>query len=384
MAVAIFWFCVFLLVYVYFGYPLTCALLARVLRRWPRTDGWVTDAELPQITVLIAAYNEADCIFDTVRNKLALDYPEDRLEVVVVSDGSDDGTDEIVTSLADPRVRLIRQEPRAGKTSALNLAVRQINSDVIVFSDANSLYAPDALRHLVAPLVDHEVGYVTGRMLYRAPDGSLTGEGCSAYMTYENKLRWWETGMGSIVGVDGGIDAVRRDLYQPMRPDQLPDFVLPLSVRERGFRAVYAPQAKLYEDALARAEDEFRMRVRVSLRAWHALLDKACLLNPLHYGLFAWQLLSHKILRYLSFAFQVGTMAANVVLAGTSSFWQATLILQVFFYALAILGYLRRHHTHQRTFLTFPYYLCLLNLASLVAFLRFLGGKKQVTWEPRT
>lgn len=377
-ASVIFWLSLALLAYVYLGYPLLARLLAA------RREGRPAAAPItPPVTVLIAAHNEARHIEATVRNKLAQDYPPERLEVVVVSDGSTDGTDDLVRGIADPRVRLLRQEPRAGKTAALNLAMPHARGEVVVFSDANSLYAPDAVRRLVAPLADPRVGYVTGRMVYKAPDGSPTGQGCSAYMRYENALRGWETRLGSVVGVDGGIDAVRRDLYQPMRPDQLPDFVLPLAVRERGWRVVYAPEALLYEDALAAASDEFRMRVRVTLRALHALRDKAALLDPRRHGLFAWQLLSHKLLRYLAPWFQLAALGANLALAGAGPFWRALLGLQILFYLAAGVGHWRRRRPMPRP-LTMIYYLCLINAAAAVAWVRFWRGQRQVVWTPRT
>lgn len=377
----VFWICLGLLAYVYVGYPLICRVLAGVLRRRPAVAP-VT----PAVTVLTAARNEARHIEQTIRNKLALDYPADRLELIVISDASTDGTDELVRGIGDPRVRLLRQEPRAGKTAALNLAVPLARGEVLVFSDANSLYGPEALRHLVAPLADPAVGYVTGRMVYRAPDGSLTGEGCSTYMRYENALRAWETALGSVVGVDGGIDAVRRDLYRPMRPDQLPDFVLPLAVRELGYRVVYAPGALLYEDALADAADEFRMRVRVSLRALHALRDKAALFDPLRFGLFAWQLFSHKLLRYLAPLWQMGVLLANLVLAvrsPSSAFWPGALALQVLFYLAAGAGHLLRRRRVPKAVMLATY-LCLVNAASAIAWFRFLRGHRQVVWNPRT
>ena len=319
----------------------------------------------------------------TVRNKLAQDYPPDRLEVIVVSDGSEDGTDALVAGLADPRVRLVRQEPRAGKTSGLNLIVPGARGEILVFSDANSHYAPDTVRRLVQPFADPDVGYVTGRMLYRAPDGSASGEGCSTYMRYENQLRAWETALGSIVGVDGGVDAMRRDLWRPMRADQLPDFVAPLTVREQGHRVVYEPSARLYEDALGEVADEFRMRVRVSLRAWWALRDKSRLLDPTRYGLFAWQLLSHKVLRYLAPFFQLATFVANAALVPQGGFWTSLLGLQVLFYAAAGAAHGLRDRDLPSP-LTAAYYLCVVNLASGLAFLQFLRGKKQITWQPRT
>ncbi|MEZ4386309.1 MAG: glycosyltransferase family 2 protein [Candidatus Krumholzibacteriia bacterium] len=371
--------CLALLVYVYAGYPLLAWLLATLRPRRVHAR----DDHAPAVSVLIAAYNEAAAIEATVRNKLMQDYPADRLEVIVVSDASDDGTDEIIAGIGDPRVRLVRQEPRAGKTSGLNLIAPLATGEVLVFSDANSLYAADTIRELVKPLADPEVGYVTGRMLYRAPDGSPTGEGCSTYMRYENQLRAWETGLGSIVGVDGGVDAIRRDLWRPMRADQLPDFVEPLMVREKGYRVVYQPTARLYEDALAAAGDEFRMRIRVTLRAFWAMKDMAVLLDPFRFGTFAWQLWSHKLLRYLAPFFQVGVLASNLALAGQGPGWLTLLGLQVLFY-----GVVGAAHGLRGGSLPGPvaaaYYLCVVNLASGLAFVQFLLGRKKVTWNPRT
>jgi len=381
----LFTICILMLVYVYAGYPLLTRLLGGLVHRrvWRAAPG----EYLPTVTVLIAAFNEAAHIEATVRNKLGQDYPADKLDIIVISDESDDGTDDIVTDIGGPRVRLIRQVPRAGKTSALNLALPQAGGEIIVFSDANSLYAPQTLKYLVAPLADPKVGYVTGRMVYKAPDGSLTGEGCSTYMRYENNLRAWETDLGSIVGVDGGVDAMRREIYRRMNADQLPDFVQPLTVREQGFRVVYEPGALLYEDALADANDEFRMRVRVTLRAFHALKDKAALLNPFKFGLFAWQLWSHKVFRYMAFLFMAGAFAANLALSLWPRFspsWSLVLIGQIAFYSLASYGHTMNRQGHQLPQLVgMIYYLCVLNLASAVAFWQFLRGRKQVIWKPR-
>jgi cellulose synthase/poly-beta-1,6-N-acetylglucosamine synthase-like glycosyltransferase len=379
----VFYVSVFMLVYVYALYP----MLAKFFGGLRATNSTVDSSFQPTVTVLIAAYNEASHIGETVRNKLDQDYPAEKLNVIVISDESDDGTDQIVTDLDDPRVTLIRQIPRAGKTSALNLAIPEATGEIIVFSDANSLYNADTISHLVVPLSDPAIGYVTGRMVYLAPDGSLTGEGCSAYMAYENKLREWETQLGSVVGVDGGVDAMRREIYTPMNADQLPDFVQPLTVRELGHRVVYEPQALLYEDALAGAADEYRMRVRVSLRAFHALKDKAALLNPFAYGIFAWQLWSHKALRYMAFLFMLSAFVSNWALASQTNepVWIIPFLGQIGCYALAAYGHrLTKQNQSPPRLVSLVYFLCVVNLASAHAFVQFLRGRKQVIWKPRT
>jgi cellulose synthase/poly-beta-1,6-N-acetylglucosamine synthase-like glycosyltransferase len=377
-----FWGLVLAGLYPYLIYPLLVAVLGRLVnRRVAAADG-----HLPRVTVLTAAFNEAKHIEATVRNKLAQDYPAHLLDVVVVSDESVDGTDAIVERIAAEtgRVRLLRQVPRQGKTAGLNLAMRAIDADIVVFSDANSLYHRETVRRLVRNFADAEVGYVTGKMVYVNPDGSLVGDGCSAYMRYENALRTAETRIGSIVGADGGVDAVRRGLYEPMRADQLPDFVLPLSVVQRGHRAVFAPDALLTEDALTNQSSEYRMRVRVGLRALWALWDMRGLLNPLRHGLFAWQLWSHKLLRYLSFLPLGAAMLLNWLLLPRGGVYAAAIAGQLAFALLLAFALFGPRRLAGLSLSRYCFYFALLNYASAVALMRFLRGHKQVLWQPRT
>ena len=374
----VFWLSLFMLFYIYLGYPLVIWLLSRF-----RNSGVRKQAFFPKLTILIAAYNERDCIAATLSNKIAQDYPRDQVQIIVVSDGSTDGTDEIVESFSAQGVRLIRQHPRAGKTAALNMAVPHAEGDILVFSDANSIYAPDALKKLVHSFSDPSIGYVTGKMIYTQADGSAVGDGCSFYMKYENRLREWETRLGSIVGVDGGIDAVRRELYTTMRPDQLPDFVLPLQVVMRGKRVVYEPEAVLRESTLGNSSDEYRMRVRVALRAYWALSDMRHLLSFKRQPLFGFQLWSHKVLRYAAFLFLITAYAANLSLWGQGRFFEGMLVLQSLAYALAGFAPVLERRNLRLWLADFMRYFILLNLASAHAFGKFVLGRKQVVWQPR-
>lgn len=373
----LFWISAAWVTYVYAGYPLLAWLLSALVGRRVRK------AEItPRVTVLTAAYNEAACIGRTVQNKLDQDYPAGLLDVIVVSDESVDGTDEIVASLG-PRVQLIRQSPRAGKTAALNLAVARAAGEILVFSDANSMYAPDTIRRLVSNFADPAVGYVTGKMVYVNEDGSLVGDGCSAYMKYENWLRASESGLAAVIGVDGGVDAVRRSAYRPMRADQQPDFVLPLSVAGQGYRVVYEPDARLHESALSEHGAEYRMRVRVTLRALWALWDMRHLMNPLRHGLLAFQIISHKLLRYLAFMPLVAAFIISWSLAAGDGLMLLAALLQTLAYVLAAVGWMGRGRN--RSFLVgFPYYFVLLNVACAQAVLKFIGGQRQAIWAPRT
>lgn len=374
----VFYLSLVLVLYIYAGYPIMAALLCRFLQRS------VNKAPIePGVTILVSAYNEAEVIAATIENKLAADYPHDKLEIIIVSDGSTDRTDEIVGSFADRNVRLVRQEPRGGKTSALNMAVPLAKGEVIIFSDANSLYAPDAVRRLVANFADWQVGYVSGKMIYTDPDGTPIGEGCSAYMRYENALRAIETRLGSIVGVDGGIDAIRKDLYRPLNADQQPDFVQPLKIVEQGYRVVYEPDALLWEHSLKDAADEYRMRVRVSLRALWALFDMRQLLIPGFNTLFTWQLWSHKMLRYLCFIFLFAIYVTNGMLIGKSLLFNVFFFVQTACYLTALTAPVLDRIGFVSILSSFPRYFLILNVASAHAVLKFLNGKKQVLWTPR-
>jgi cellulose synthase/poly-beta-1,6-N-acetylglucosamine synthase-like glycosyltransferase len=373
-----FYLSVLMVSYVYVGYPFIIAFIGSILRR----NVLKSDFE-PEVTIIISAFNEEDNIAQTIENKLDQEYPREKLEIIVVSDGSTDKTDDIVRDFVAQGVRLIRQEPRAGKTAAINKAVAAAQGEILVFSDANSLYSGKALHKILRNFVDPEVGYVTGKMVYTNPDGETIGDGCTTYMRYENFLRAAETRAGSIVGVDGGIDAVRKNLYRPMSPDQLPDFVFPLNVVEQGYRVVYEPQALLKEPALQNTGDEYRMRVRVALRSFWALNDMRHLLSLRRFKIFAWQLWSHKVLRYLSFIFMIIAFFSNLLLLPLGNFYRLLFVLQAGAYLGVLLSpYLEKMGYKLRILYLFRYFV-LLNVAAAHAFIKFLQGRKVVVWSPR-
>lgn len=368
------WAALLTVAYVYLGYPLTLCLLR------PRAAAVMPPARRPAVTIVISAHNEARHIGTTLRHVLSQDYPAHLLDVIVVSDGSTDGTDAVVSSTEDARITLLRQEPRQGKTLALNRAVAAARGDIIVFSDANSRYERTAVSRLVAAFDDPAVGYVTGRLVYEDPGEGATGGGSGLYMRYENWLRRLETRAGSVVGVNGGIDAVRRRLYAPMQADHLPDFVLPLRVIQQGFRVVYRDDAVAHETALGHHDDEFRMRVRVSLRAFHALVATRALLHP-RYGLFAFQLLVHKVVRYLLIVPLAGALVCSAVLAG-NPVYAALFVAQLTGWTLAAVGWLSGGRIRRRVVFV-PFYFSLINLAAGAALVGFLRGERQVVWTPR-
>ena len=374
----LFYLSIIMIGYIYFGYPLTAFLFGRI-----RNNVVIKNSFTPSVTLVIAAYNEIECIEKTLKNKIALKYPKDKLEIIVISDGSTDGTDEAVETFSSEDIRLIRQEIRSGKTAALNRAVKEAHGEIIAFSDANSLWEPDALSYLVENFADPGVGYVTGKMVYANADGSIIGDGCTAYMRYENTLRKLETSVGSVVGVDGGIDAVRKDLFQPMNHDQLPDFVLPLKVVAQGFRVIYEKKAILKEISLSKSKDEYQMRVRVALRAYWGLSDMWRLLFFRRSLAFSWQLWSHKVLRYTAFIFLVLAYLSNLFVLAHGIFYAILFLIQTAFYGTAIFAQYLKDNPICNRFVLFSYYFLLTNIASAQAFGKFILGRKQIMWTPR-
>lgn len=383
MVTGIFWLSLLLLIYIYIGYPVAIRVLAACRPRPVIRD----DSHKPSVTIVIAAYNEAAEIGATLTNKLRQDYPSDLLEILVVSDESDDGTDDIVRQIAKTSrcpIRLIRQMPRQGKTAGLNVLIAQARGEIILFSDANSQWNEFAVARLVSNFADPQVGYVTGKMVYVNDDGSLVGDGCNAYMRYENWLRLSESAVNSVVGVDGGIDGIRKSLFQPLRADQLPDFVQPLKVVEQGYRVVYEPRAVLQEKTNQDSKSEFSMRVRVGLRALWALKDMGHLMGSNHPGTFAWQLISHKLLRYLAFIPLLTLTMVTPPLALNGRIYLFWMLGLTVVYSLAWVGRKKDENGKKMpVFCSIPYYFIILNLACFYALLAFVRGEKKIVWDPR-
>jgi cellulose synthase/poly-beta-1,6-N-acetylglucosamine synthase-like glycosyltransferase len=373
----VFWVAVFLVVYPIIVYPATLLVLGR-LWPWPvrRAPLW------PTVTILIPAYNEVSSISSTLENKLALDYPREKLQILVVSDGSTDGTDDIVKGFASRGVELLRQEPRRGKAAGINLAVGHARGDILVFSDANSSFEPDAVRFLVESFADPLVGYVTGRLSFGGADASVAG-GIGAYMAYENTLRLLESRFDSVIGVNGGIDALRRSLYVEVPEAQLTDFVLPLHCIETGFRVVYDARAASVERANATAETEFRMRVRVALRGLHALSYMRSLLDPRRRLRAAFCLWSHKVLRYPAPTLLPVALLAALWLAPASGFYRWVAAVQLAAYLLAAVSLGGRMPRPLVRLARIPAYLVLSSAAFAVALYRWLRGDTMATWKPR-
>jgi len=376
---SLFWTAAALVIYVYAGYPLFL-LFVRALTGARRTQ--LAADHAPPITLIISAYNEAEIIGEKIANSLSLGYPADRLEILVVSDCSSDGTDEIVTAVKDPRVRLLRMPERGGKTLGLNAAVTAARGEILVFSDANAMYVHDALATLARNFADPGVGAVVGESTYSQDSQAQAGadKDESLYWRYEVMIKRLESALGSTVGGDGAIYAIRKSLYRPMRADALSDFVNPLQIVQAGFRCIYEPQARSIENAAGDFEREFRRKVRIVNRAWRAMMTLKGLLNPLRYGLFSLQIFSHKLLRWLVPVFLVVCLVANVAIAGRHWFYAAALGIQLAFYGLAAIGHLLRRRRSVPRIFAVPYYFVMVNIASARGIAEAYRGKTYTTW----
>jgi len=371
----LFWLCVGLLLFGYGGYSVLIFLLSKVVRR-PLARAAIE----PTVTVLITAYNEEASIRRKLEQTLALDYPADKLDIIVASDGSTDGTDDVVREFADRRVRLIRVEGRVGKTQTQNVAVTHATGEIVVFSDATTRYEHGAIRNLVRNYADESVGAVSGRYEYFNPNGAPIGVGSILFWRYENAIKRMQTQISTITGCCGCIYSLRRRLYCPLPQDVISDLVEPLKILETGHRIVFEPDAIAYEETTESTEEEFKMRVRVVGRGMRGLLYVATLLNPLRHPFVAFQLWSHKVLRWLAPVFLLGIFISSAALWQTP-FYRLAFLLQVAFYLLAVIGLTLRRSASLPILFSLPMYFVTLNAAALIALMRTIRGQYSTTWE---
>jgi len=375
MAMVAFWAAAALLAQTYFLYPLWLLLLARV--RPGRRGSPARPRVWPTVSLVVAAHDEAGCIGEKLQNSLALDYPPDRLEVLIGSDGSTDGTDAIVQAHPDPRVHL-SSAPRAGKTSVLNRCIPAARGEVVVLSDANTRIEPGALRALVRHFDDPEVGAVCGRLQLYNPTRAEYEE--SAYWRYESWLKALEGTQGAVVGANGGLYALRRSLFTRLPPSTIvDDFVIPLRLLDQGYRILYEPAALASEETTEDYRREFGRKARIAAGNFQSLGLVPGLLSPLR-GFPAFAFWSHKVLRWCAPALMLVTLAANVALLDRS-FYRLTLAAQLAFYALAALGSMAIGPSRVRRIASVAYYFVTMNLAIVVGFWRFLRQSQAAAWE---
>ena len=361
----------------YLGYPI---LVYAVRRGFGKQ---VLRAEMePTVTVIITAYNEEAVIRTKIENTLMIEYPKDKLEILVASDGSSDNTDAIVRDCASQGVLLFRQEGRLGKTATQNAAVERARGEIILFSDATSMYQPNILRAIVPNFADPSVGCVAGKLIYVDDSNSNVGTGAKSYWNYETFLKENESLACSLIGVSGCVYAVRKEAYVPMYPEACSDFLIATLLYRQGLRTVYEPSAICAEQTNQKTGTEMRMRVRVISQTFTDLWRNREMLNPLKAGFYSIQLLSHKLLRYAVPIFLVCAFVSSAVLATSSILFAIIFAIQIVFYLTAWAAWVLEKYGRKSSILAVPLYFVLANIASVAGFYKFVAGERYASWEP--
>jgi len=367
----LFWFFVFLSVYSYAVYPLVIIVWSKLAqRRWKRDDG------TPFVSIIISVYNEEQVIARKIENALALDYPAERMEIIISSDGSTDGTNDIVTAVQDPRVVLQRFE-RLGKTACLNKVVPTAKGEIVLFTDANAMFPADVLRKMIRNFGDAQVGLVTGGTRYFAAGGEKEVTG--VYAKLERWTKHYESLIDSCVGADGAIFAVRKNLFVPLKGNDINDFIIPLNVIEQGSRVILDADANCREPEAEGEKKAYRRQVRITNRTMWAIIRNLRFCNPKRFGVFSVFLISHKVLRFGVPFFLLISCAINFKLAGELGVYLITLLGYIAFPVLGLLSY-KKVIDHKVGNICKIFLITV--AAQMVGILRMMVGIEDKIWTP--
>ena len=379
---SIFWIGLVIIFYTYVGYGFVIFLLSR-LKGKPARFTNIPDETLPEVTLLIAAYNEEQCIEDKIANSLNLDYPKDKLSVFFVTDGSTDNTPDIVKKFH--AVKLFHDRQRKGKIHAVNRVMKHVSTPIVIFSDANTLLNSQAVRNLVRHYQDPTVGGVAGeKRIFKSDEDNASGSGEGFYWKYESFLKQKDAEVYSIVGAAGELFSIRTALYEePAENTIIEDFYLSMRICAKGYRFMYEPDAYALETASASVDEEWKRKVRICAGGFQAIVKLKSLLNPVKYGILSFQYISHRVLRWtLAPLFLPLVLITNIWLAITGpALYDLILAAQLIFYALGFAGYLLRDKKITMKGFFVPYYFMVMNFAVYAGLNRYIQGKQSVVWE---
>lgn len=366
------------IVYTYLVYPFLAWLLASIRGRPARIPA---RAGVPRVSVVISAFNEESILREKLENLASLEYPQDHIEFLVGSDGSTDGTISVLSASTLHGLRVFNFPGRRGKSAVLNDLLREASGEIVVFSDANTMYDRQTIERLVEHFADPAVGGVCGELLLGSSPETAAGKGEASYWEYETKLKKWESAFGSIVGATGGVYAIRRLLFHPLPTDKpvVDDLLTPLGVVRQGFRMVYEPTALAYEEASGAIGVEFRRRVRIGAQILSGMPEIADLLNPLR-GTIALALWSHKILRWGVPVMGAILLVTSLLLAPLSAPAGIIGAALYFLVGLAALGGVAEYLGIKLGVLGLPFYLVAMNVALAVGYAKCLSGRQRTTW----
>jgi len=372
----LFWITVFAVFWTYAGYHIFLWVYSRIVKKEVMRQSIV-----PGVTIIVTACNERARIEEKISNCLSLDYPADKLEIIVASDGSTDGTDDLVRTFASKGVILVSSSKRRGKHYAQALGVQEAKNDILVFTDATTSLKRDAVRIIVRNFSDPKVGCVSGIDKTKKSDNTSQGEGL--YVEYEMKLRKLESSTFSLVGVSGSFFAVRKHLCDDWHNDLSSDFFLPIIAYQRGFRSVLDDDAVGVYGLTKDPAREFGRKVRTVVHGLDVVYHFAEILNPLKYGFFSLQMISHKLMRWSVPYLLIICLILNIMLTGEFLIYDILLALQAIFYLTALAAYLIKG-LQKQVFFKIPFFFTMVNASVFVAWMKFLRGERFVTWERTT
>lgn len=384
-----FWALLAIVFYAYLGYGIILYLLITLKRifKQAKTINHPTPInDFPEVTFLVAAYNEAYCIEKKVHNTLLLDYPADKLQILFITDGSDDETPEIIKKYR--QIKLLHQPERKGKIAAVTRAMKEVKTSIVIFSDANTELNKDAVKRIVHHFIDPSVGVVAGeKRIFSNERDSASGAGEGIYWKYESRLKKWDSELYSTVGAAGELFAIRSELFEPVPSDTLiEDFFLTLRIAQKGYRIVYEPNAFALESPSASVKEELKRKVRIAAGGLQSITRLTPLLNPFKHGLLSFQYISHRVLRWtlaplaLPFIFIL-----NLYLAFQGHLvYQVLFFLQALFYVFVVVGYVLERKSIKLKVFFIPFYFFIMNYAVYKGFFKNLRGTQSVLWEKAT
>ncbi len=374
----IFWGSAALLIYHIILYP----ILIKSLSSLKKNQAVSEITNYPRITVLCPAFNEEDVLAGKLDSFVKLDYPKDKIDLIVISDDSEDKTNDIALEYASrySNISLRVQKPRKGKPSGHNMIEPDLLCDYVVSTDANSIFAPDSIKELVAMIQsDKKIGLVSGQLKYITSNGNSSGEG--AYWKYENFIKKCESRLKSIIVANGSIFLIKRDLFTQIHPASTDDFERTLITLENHQIAKFQPSAIVEEEVSQESKEEFKRKIRIISREWDAVKRHKQLLNPFKYFYASFSLISHKILRWLFFIFVILLFWSNIWLAVTDGkLYLALIVLQAFFYVIGGLDFVVKNGNPLKKITKLPGYFMIMIVSSMLAFFRFLKGNQKATW----
>ncbi len=368
--------------YTYLGYGVLIFIISKI-RHYPNNVDPQHESQWPEVTIVIAAYNEESFIEEKIKNTLALDYPTGKLFIYIVTDGSNDRTAELVKK--HDTIQHFHEPERKGKIHAVNRIMKMVKTPVVIFCDANTYLNKESVKNITRHYQDPKVGGVAGeKRIFKNEEDNASGAGEGMYWKYESFLKRKDSEVYSVVGAAGELFSVRTNLYEePSGNIIIEDFYISVRIAMNGYRFIYEPDAYATETASASVAEEWKRKVRISAGGFQAMLRLKSLLNPFKYGILSFQYVSHRVLRWtLAPLSLLLILLSNLVLAFIGSpIYIVILALQIIFYAIAGLGFLLQDKKITIKGFFVPYYFVVMNLSVYAGFVRFLKGKQSVVWE---